>query len=369
MRVLSIAGIVFFVMQIQAQPQLPALDSLDAGWNSVVTSGMCSTGTPYQFYAKPGANSSDLLIFFNGGGGCWFGEACDLNSQPNIHTPFAEADQNNPQLARGIFDLAHPENPFADYAMVVLPYCTGDVHIGGGPREYTYTNATGNEVTITTYHNGIENSQTVLNWVYANFASPSAIVVSGSSAGAIGASYHSGPIAEHYRTVPVTLIADAAGAYGSPFLPVVHNAWNSAAHLPAWTEYAGETNDTISFEDFYIASARHNENLTIAQYNAAEDAVQRNFTLLMGDAPASFSLPLRLLNNYQKIESGVDEFYTYTAGGNTHTIMGSEIFYDYAVEGVRFVDWVSDLIAGNPVQDVSCVNEATGCVSPPVVSD
>jgi len=286
------------------QTQLPDLDSLDSGWNTIATDGLCSSGTPYQFYVKPGGGRDGLLVFFNGGGGCWFGQACDLTSEPNIHTPFDDLDQNNPALGGGIFDFTRTGNPFAQFDMVVLPYCTGDVHIGGGPREYNYKNAEGADVVVMVYHNGMQNSSTVLDWVYANYAAPSRIVVSGSSAGAIGASLHGGLLAEHYASIPITLIADAAGAYGSPFLSTVHNAWNTAAGLPDWKEYEGETNDSISFEDFYIASASHNPNLTIAQYNTASDAVQQTFTRLMGDPAGSFSLPQRLLTNYQEIERG-----------------------------------------------------------------
>jgi len=111
----------------QAQSELPGLDSLDSGWNTIATDGVCSTGTPYQFFAKSSADNGNLLIFFNGGGGCWFGEACDLDSQPNIHSPFAEMAQNDPANSQGIFNFENRANPFSDFAMVFLPYCTGDV--------------------------------------------------------------------------------------------------------------------------------------------------------------------------------------------------------------------------------------------------
>jgi len=361
MKYFVLALLLLGTISVQAQSELPGLNSLDSGWNTIATDGVCSTGTAYQFFAKPSADNSNLLIFFNGGGGCWFGEACDLNSQPNIHSPFAEMDQNNPANSRGIFNFESSANPFSDYAMVFLPYCTGDVHIGGGTRVYSYTNTAGTEVSVTTYHEGYANTQTILEWVFEEFTTPNKVVLSGSSAGAIGSSFYSGLVAEHYTSVPVVLIADAAGGYGSPFLPNTLNAWNTATVLPDWEEYDGETNDSITFEDFYIASANHNPNLTIAQYNAAEDAVQITFTQIMGDAPSSFSLPQRLLNNYLEIESAVDEFYSYTAGGTVHMIMQAPHFYEYQVEGIRFVDWVADLLRGQEVSDVSCVNEALGC--------
>ncbi|NKB32753.1 MAG: hypothetical protein GKR91_06610 [Pseudomonadales bacterium] len=360
-----ITCVIGFTGHALAQDSLPDLSNLESGWNAIATDGVCSAGTPYQFYAKPSADNTELLVFFNGGGACWFGEACDLTAQPNVHSPFADMDANNPAMARGIFDFENPENPFGNYAMVVAPYCNGDVHIGGGEKEYTYQNTEGDDVQVTAYHNGFTNSDAILDWVYENFSAPSRVVVSGSSAGAIGGSFYAGLVAEHYEETPVVLIADAAGGYGTPLLYRTFEAWDVASILPDWPEYEGETNQSLTFEDFYIASANHNDNLTIAQYNTAEDQVQYNFTYLIGDPQGSFTLPQRLLNNYLIIENNTDQFAHYTAGGNTHTIMGSPIFYQYEVEGVRYVDWVKDLINGHPVKDISCVNEAHGCTDAP----
>jgi len=355
----------FFSSTLLAQNALPAAADLDEGWHAIPTGGLCSAGTPYQFYARTSAASDDLLIYFNGGGACWFGQACDLNSQPNVHSPFADMDGNNPSLAHGIFAENRADNPFRDYHMVVLPYCTGDVHIGAGERFYSYRDAEGGEVTINTFHNGFANSTTVLEWVYRNFSSPSQVVIGGSSAGAIGSSFYAGLVAEHYADVPVVLLADAAGGYNPPNLADTFNAWDTAAILPDWPEYKGETNDSLTFEDFYIASASHSPNLTIAQYNAAEDRVQYNFSYLLGDRIGSFSLAQRILNHYVEIESGVDDFHSYTAGGTVHTILVSPVFYEYEVEGARFVDWVDDLVNGRPVRDISCVNEPAGCAAAP----
>lgn len=348
-----------------AAQSLPTLDKLNEGWNSISTDGLCSSGTPYLFYARDSKRSDKLLIYFNGGGACWFGQACDLNSEPNVHTPFAEMPSNDPTMMDGIFALDNAENPLRDYDMVTVPYCTGDVHVGAGEKQYEYTNANGDEVNVTTYHNGYANSAAVLDWVYANYPNPESVVISGSSAGAIGSSFYAGMVAEHYTQKPVVLLADAAGGYNSPSLPATFNAWNTAAILPDWPEYAGETNDSLTFEDFYIASASHAANLTIAQYNAAEDETQIQFNYLIGDAPGSFSLPQRIFNHYVEIESAVDEFHSYTAGGNVHTILRSPIFYTYTVSGVRFVDWFQALVDGQAPGDISCVDEPVGCTAAP----
>ncbi len=365
MKFITIALFLLLPIAAGAQTDLPSVDNLEDGWNTLETDGLCSTGTPFQFYAKPSNASNNLLIYFNGGGACWFGQACDLGSEPNIHSPFADMDANNPRLAKGIFDFENAENPFADYDVVFVPYCTGDVHIGSGEREYEYRDAAGNEVDYTAHHNGFENSMTSLNWIYDNFPAANNIVIAGSSAGAIGASFYSGLVAEHFPSSPVVLIADAAGGYRTSLLPVTHKAWDTASILPHWEEYAGETNDSLSFEDFYIASANHSPNLRLAQYNAAIDETQIMFTHVIGDAPGSFSLPLRILTSYQEIESATDEFYSYTAGGQVHTILRSDIFYEYEVENTRFVDWVRALVEGKQVRDISCVDEAAGCDAAP----
>lgn len=365
MKLFALALLLLLPFAANAQTSLPAAENLEDGWNTLETDGLCSTGTPFQFYAKPSNAGNDLLIYFNGGGACWFGQACDLSSEPNIHSPFADMDANNPRLARGIFDMEKPENPFADYSMVFIPYCTGDVHIGSGARSYSYRNAAGEEVSYTAHHNGFENSMTALNWIYENYGSPDNIVIAGSSAGAIGSSFYAGFVGEHYPASPVTLIADAAGGYRSANLPVTHKAWGTSDILPNWSEYAGKTNDSLSFEDFYIASANHSPNVRLAQYNAVEDEVQKNFTYVIGDPPGSFSLPLRILTGYQEIEGATESFSSYTAGGPVHTILRSDIFYEYEVENTRFVDWVAALIEGEPVRDISCVDDTRGCSEPP----
>ncbi len=355
----------FAALPVAALAEMPGLSELGAGWNAIPTDGLCSTGTPYRFHVRPGADNSRLLIYFQGGGACWFGQQCDLTAQPNTHFPFADMPENDPAMQRGVFALDNPDNPFADWSMVFLPYCTGDVHVGAGERVYTYTKADGAEVSVPTQHVGYSNVTTVLDWVYGNYTAPERVLVTGSSAGAIGSSFHSGFIAEHYDDIPVVLMADSAGGYNSPNLPVTFRSWDTASVLPDWPGYEGKTNENLTFEDFYIASATHADNLTIAQFNTMNDQVQVNFTLLIGDPPGSFSIPERLLHHYAEIEDAVETFHTYTAGGAAHTIVATPLFYTYEVEGVRFADWMAGLANGENVGDISCVDEAGGCTNAP----
>ena len=49
-----------------------------------------------------------------------------------------------------------------------------------------------------------------------------------------------------------------------------------------------------------------------------------------------------------------DEAERIVSGGDAHCIMPLARFYNYAVNGIRFRDWVADLADGSPVESVRC---------------
>ena len=64
-----------------------------------------------------------LLIFLQGGGACWQGfYNCNVTAEaqsPPADGPFP-----------GVFDPTMPDNPFADYSVVYMPYCDGSTFGG-----------------------------------------------------------------------------------------------------------------------------------------------------------------------------------------------------------------------------------------------
>lgn len=48
---------------------------------------------------------------------------------------------DDPRIYSGVFDLANPRNPVADWSFVYVPYCTGDIH--SGSRTAARPDATG----------------------------------------------------------------------------------------------------------------------------------------------------------------------------------------------------------------------------------
>jgi hypothetical protein len=63
--------------------------------------------------------------------------------------------------------------------------------------------------------------------------------------------------------------------------------------------------------------------------------------------------------NEAKIEAAGVIQHSYTAPGEEHGIFEFERFYEIEVNGVRLVDWVESLLAGEPLDDVHCEECAT----------
>lgn len=331
---------------------LPALADLRSGWSLLEPGGetICSNGTPFAFYIRPGS-ADKLLIYFQGGGACWFGEICDLEMTPTYDPVVDEND--HPARAAGIFDYANPENPFTRYTTVFIPYCTADVHIGDNVTTYPVAATDSTEAhEVTIQHKGHVNVQAVLDWTFATFTAPQTVFITGSSAGAFPSAFYLSYVAEQYPDAHIAQLADGAGGYRGMDNATFNDAWGTMSVLPDYPEYENITPENALLEDYLIAAARRYPTLTVTQYNTAGDDVQLQFLALGGitDTPL-----LDLLEaNYADIRNAVPNFRAFTAGGTEHTILARPEFYAYEADGVRFRDWIAALVSGEPVDDVMC---------------
>ena len=191
---------------IAEPPPIANLEGLSPGWNAIASGGetICSDGSPYRFFVRP-ADPEKLIVYFQGGGACWFGEICDPDLEPSYKINTSEDD---PGRYKGIFDFDNPANPFANHSIVFAPYCTADVHIGDKVAIYESPEMDDHAPhPVTIHHKGFANSAAVLAWTYEHFFTPSSIFVTGSSAGAIPSPYYAMVIADHYGGVTNMLIA------------------------------------------------------------------------------------------------------------------------------------------------------------------
>jgi hypothetical protein len=357
---LSLIGQASLLAQNTTPSPIPSLTDLKDTWTQLDPGGetICSKGTPFKFFAHPG-QSNKLLIYFDGGGACWNDETCaaqqGLPYTPAI-TVTAETITNG---YGGIFDLDNAENPFADYSMVFVPYCTGDMHMGDNVVTY----GTG-EQAVEIHHKGHVNDQAALNWVYDNFEAPEHIFVTGISAGSPGAIFNAPFIMEHYQGIPVTELGDSGGGWRAAKgeLAEEFTAWGTGNILPDWVEgFEGITPETFSFEKLYTAAAAQYPDHMFAEFNTAHDQVQNSYVSTMIRIAAFYdqTLPASL----KDISGAAPNFRYFTAGGSRHGIIGGNEFYTYAVDGLRFRDWLNDLVNGKPVENVQCKR----CAMPEVV--
>ncbi|MCZ6659510.1 MAG: pectin acetylesterase-family hydrolase [Gammaproteobacteria bacterium] len=328
---------------------VPVTATLNPGWNAFTPGGdtTCSDGSEYKFFARPG-NPEKLMVYLQGGGACWSRETCDENISPSYNIRIGAF---HPDRYRGIFEFDHPDNPLADYSVVFAPYCTGDVHLGASDTVYDPVSADG--VPLTIHHQGFRNVQSVLDFAYQEFPEPKQIFVTGSSAGAMPSPYYAVQLAAHYPAARVSQLGDGAGGYRRSATGTrPHEAWGTLAVLtqhPAWAE---EEIDSFNYERIYVGAAKYLPDVQFAEFDTAEDTVQKRYLALSGNTTTS--LLVNLQANYADIRAEAGNFASYVAGGEVHTILARPEFYTYTVGDVSVRDWVADLVAGKPLTDLLC---------------
>jgi hypothetical protein len=313
---------------------MPARDQLPPGaWHMLTPGGetTCGRGAPYSFHVREGAGDG-LLINFQGGGMCWNASTCNIPTTTFDDSVLPNDPSDNPALFLvGITDFGRPDNPFAEYDMIYVNYCTGDMHTGNAVVGYD-----DNGFWYEVRHKGAVNVRAVLDWVYAHYPAPSNVFVTGCSAGSVGAAYWASDIMRRYSGRRVALLGDSGGGWRG----------NMSNNFALWGAGQG-----LSIEQFYIRAARNYPNNRVAQYNTAYDETQ-SFFHFVGFAGVEYREALRL--NLGEIANRARNFRSYTQGGNLHCIIPRGEFYSYAANNVRVRDWVADIAAGNPVNTIQC---------------
>jgi Pectinacetylesterase len=315
----------------------------DQGWRRVVPGGdcQCSDGSKFSYWIRK-ANPKKVVFYLQGGGACFSAKTCARGSE--LYRPNLRSD-DGPTGQAGMFDLADKRNPFADYSIVYVPYCTGDVHLGNTTTKY----APG----LTVRHKGYVNATAALDRMTATFPDATNVAVLGESAGSIAAPLYAALASDRLPKARITVLADGSGSYPDvPRFNKIIAAWGAGNALPNWAKSAGPNGKRWSFPGFFIQSRRHNPKIVFARHDHAYDEVQELWYPLVG-VPAKDLLSLIDANEAQIENAGVN-LLSYTAPGSDHAVLSDEPFYTEQVNGQRFVDWLTRLIERKPIADVHC---------------
>lgn len=330
------------------EPFLPPLDALDDGWNTLVPGGAttCGRGTPYQFFVRRTDNTDRLMIYFQGGGACWNFFTCRPGGTFDDSVGSLEDEIG---MYDGVFNYDNSENPLLDYNVVFIPYCTADIHIGESVTTY-------GDVSIS--HLGAVNTRAVFEWTFANFTAPETILITGSSAGAYGAIYYTAEVIDAYPDTRVVQFGDG-GVGASPVGWVALRDWDIYANMYPFDPPIDDP-DTFTINKLYGAHAQAFPDTIFSQFTHANDEVQvffYTFSSLPGAPPWQEVMRANLDGL-----AAFDNFVAFVSGGDEHTILATPDFYRLSVGGVRFLDWFTALINGEPVASVQCEGNACEAV-------
>jgi hypothetical protein len=156
------------------------------------TGTRCGNGSDYAFWmrlAPPGGRLDHVAIDLQGGGVCVF--EADCSGVPA--SLFTATDDGQPNT--GYLSSDPAVNPFHDWTMIYLPYCTQDVHFGNGTTS-AFTSLTVHRFGGRNVRASLAHLRDAL-WAALDLASPSGfrpdeltVMFAGESAGAFGVQYN-----------------------------------------------------------------------------------------------------------------------------------------------------------------------------------
>ncbi len=336
----------------------------------------CMNGTPYAFFAKRGSVNK-LVVYYEGGGACWEQLTCGVPvCDTNVNTVPNTSGSDNPNSTGlgGFFDLSNPANPFRDWNIVFVPYCSCDVHFGDAAQDYNNINPAS---PLHVEHRGYQNSRAVEKFAREHFVNPDEVFVTGSSAGAYGAWFNA-PI--HHEVWPAShfdVLADAGnGVITQQFLDDEFPHWNFIANLPPeFPELAQVLQNGTGMVGYTEAVAARFNRTRWAHYATAYDGGlggQTGFYAVMlgGNNPiaavtwwtasCAFDAQMRLqaAEQYNEIQPLTGNYRYYIGTGSRHTMWGYNKVYGDTTGGVpTLVSWINGMLDGTPAwTNVECTD-------------
>ncbi|MEQ8860987.1 MAG: pectin acetylesterase-family hydrolase [Pseudomonadales bacterium] len=156
------------------------------------TEAVCGNGSPYKFFVNRVPNTSNMLIYMEGGGACWDYASCSGQSgvrgarnPDGIPDDYMALQNPGASLVSPLVFRDHPwtDVKTQDWNLVYVPYCTGDIY--AGDRVAIYDDPDGGD-SLVWHHNGLRNVRAVVSWLKDNLQRPAQLLSSGCSAGGAG---------------------------------------------------------------------------------------------------------------------------------------------------------------------------------------
>lgn len=315
----------------------------DGTWQWFPIEGsFCRDGTQAGFSVSAIDGAKDTMVFFQGGGACFEKLNCDQN--PSTIGPAGEFPGEV-----GIFNRAQETNPFRDWNLVYLPYCSGDVFAG------STTNVVIEGVPGVQQFVGDTNMRLFLDRLVPTFPDTERLALTGISAGGMAALANTQRLSRAWGNAEVTLIDDGGPPLSQTYLPACLQSWWAEVWALDRSVLADCGSGCTSSEDFLMPVTeelvRSEPSRVLGFFSFKEDYVVR--LLYSFGTNNCFPLPVPFIKG-QDFAQGLDELRatfsdaprvgTYFAPGDAHTCIHTDCLYSMEVDGVALTTWIDDLI-------------------------
>jgi len=303
----------------------------------------CANDTPTGIGVNLNPASDDVVIYMEGGGACFDLVTCISVAHSG---GFGESDLDAVADRfgdRGIFARDDADNPVADWNMVFVPYCTGDVHAGRNPDSYGGRNA-----------HGYDNVTEYLKRLVPTFADANQVLLTGSSAGGFGSAWNFDQVQRGFGCTPVTLLDDAGPPMADDYMkPCLQSWWRDTwgldDTLPAdCPECAGSDGGGLVNLAPYLA--RKYPDRRFGLLSTMEDNVIRGFfgygysaSCMSPSSMRASEFRAGLEDLRDRVLGSHDNFHTFYAEGDSHTFLGQPLG-SIEVDGVTLGDWIGQLL-------------------------
>lgn len=315
----------------------------------------CRDGTTTGIGVSPSPGSTKLLFFLDQGGACFNATTCQANASHFGASDFQALLANG---TPGIFNRSDPANPVADWNMVYVPYCTGDVHAGNQPNGVV-PGVSGTQAFV-----GYANVGAYLARVIPTFPGLDQVLLAGQSAGGFGAMANYLRVARAFGSVPVTLLDDSGPFMDTPYIATcLSQLWVSTWGLD--TTLLADCGSTCANDGHYLINYAKKavgsySGVAFGLVDSTDDDVITQFFGFGADNCADAVPPALSASTFT---AGLDDirgqlatdsnFGAYIFSGTRHTTLQDATDFDTQTvpvgdgASVSLTSWIARLVAGS----------------------
>jgi len=322
-------------------PECPRNPRTDKWYSLSPEGATCVDGSPWRARIRFG--DPDRLIIYLLGGGMVLDD--DSQSRPYSTAGSAAFYYDNDlgvssrRLETGLAS-SNPVNPFADWTILLLPYATGDFHVGS-----------------TGVHSGYANYAALMQVATLRLDTPRQLLITGCSAGGFGAAMLADDILAHFPDCPnVTLCVDGALLINDQWPQILAHRWRAPAEIADRC-----MSDNLTLDHLLALEAKHPGRVKMLFTSSTRDGDLAKFQSYIdgGAYLATAEGGQTYYENLCRMADGLQRLLPYAglyiydnlpyAGDGSltsHTVLHSDHLFDPLQDGVSIADWMHAAVNG-----------------------